>query len=546
MEHKILEADVLCVGGGIAGLMASIRAAESGARVVLAEKGDTRFSGAGRAGNDHFWAYIPEVHGPDMDYFIKECMLTQLGAGCAPLSKTIIHTWMEKSFDMVKLWDSWGIPMKYHGGWEFAGHSFPGRVMTHLKYSGKNQKKILSEQAVKRGVEIVNRVMIFDLIRNPQGITGALGVDTRENKIVIFAAKTIILGTGYATRMYPGVTPALMGNDPFPFSGTGDGRAMAYQAGAELINMESIAQHAGIKYFARCGQATWIGVYRGPEGKPLGPYVTRPDKRYGDILPEVDKQLFARLMKTGSGPAYMDCTGASQEDYEYMKYWLLNEGNRGLLNYFQEEGIDPLKNPLEFMTYNLAISGRIFTNEKAETTIPALYSAGDESTFSISGAAVFGWISGEEAAEYSKSITLADIDKRLVDDKVNLIRTLRDRERGHDWKDANIALQQIMYDYAGLTRSEPMLSAGLVHLKRLKNKILRTLKAGNQWELIRCLEVLNLCDLGELVFLSALERKESRGLQRRIDYPLTDPTLNDKVLGIRKVNERPVLEWKAI
>ncbi len=106
-----------------------------------------------------------------------------------------------------------------------------------------------------------------------------------------------------------------MGNDPFPFTLTGDGRAVAYRLGAELINMEAIGQHAGLKYFARCGQATWIGVYRGPDGKPLGPYVTKPDKRYGDILPEVDKQVFARALRSGTGPVYMDCTGASQEDY---------------------------------------------------------------------------------------------------------------------------------------------------------------------------------------------------------------------------------------
>lgn len=128
MQIENIEADVLCVGGGIAGLMAAIRAAESGVRVVVAEKGDTEFSGAGRAGNDHFWAYIPEVHGPDMGYFIKESLLTQLGAGCAALSQEIINTWMAKSFDMVKLWDSWGIPMKYQGNWEFAGHS--SRVMS--------------------------------------------------------------------------------------------------------------------------------------------------------------------------------------------------------------------------------------------------------------------------------------------------------------------------------------------------------------------------------------------------------------------------------
>ena len=74
-ENKLIqetvEADVLCVGGGIAGLMASIRAAEMGVKAVVAEKGNALGSGRGCSGNDHFWCYIPEVHGTDMDSFMK-------------------------------------------------------------------------------------------------------------------------------------------------------------------------------------------------------------------------------------------------------------------------------------------------------------------------------------------------------------------------------------------------------------------------------------------------------------------------------------------
>ena len=65
MTEDVVEADVLCVGGGIAGLMAANQAGELGAKVVMAEKGNARYSGCGRSGNDPFEAYIPEVHGAD-------------------------------------------------------------------------------------------------------------------------------------------------------------------------------------------------------------------------------------------------------------------------------------------------------------------------------------------------------------------------------------------------------------------------------------------------------------------------------------------------
>ena len=106
MKTERIEADVLCVGGGIAGLMAAIRAAELGAKVIVAEKGNSARSGEARAGNDHFWCYIPEVHGPDLTEFIQECLLTQLGLFVLGFGAPVMKIWMERSFEIVKLWDS--------------------------------------------------------------------------------------------------------------------------------------------------------------------------------------------------------------------------------------------------------------------------------------------------------------------------------------------------------------------------------------------------------------------------------------------------------
>jgi heterodisulfide reductase subunit A-like polyferredoxin len=76
MQEKRIETDVLCIGGGIAGLMAAIRAAELGVKVVVAEKGNVLYSGCGRMGNDHFETYIPKVHGKDKDAWIEELLKT--------------------------------------------------------------------------------------------------------------------------------------------------------------------------------------------------------------------------------------------------------------------------------------------------------------------------------------------------------------------------------------------------------------------------------------------------------------------------------------
>jgi succinate dehydrogenase/fumarate reductase flavoprotein subunit len=543
VEQEFIEADVLCIGGGPAGLMAAIRARELGASVVVADKANPLRSGSAATGNDHFRCYIPEIHGPDIKPIIEALAQSQLG-GMRHID--FMRTWMEKSFDIVKLWDSWGIPMKYQGRWEFAGHALPGRPLASLKYSGHMQKPILTREALSRGAILKNRVMAFELLHDGCAFV-ALGIDTREDKVIVFQAKSVVLGTGLCTRLYPGPTPGWMFNIAYSPSNTGDGRAIAYRVGAELANVELTMKWAGPKYLARCGKATWVGVLKDSHGKPIGPFVTKPDKRYGDIAADIWHTLFEDHAKAGKGPVYMDCRGISNEDFEYMMYWMKHEGNAALLDALEDEGVDVRKNPVEFSTYEMLLSGGVHYNEKGETSVKGLYAAGDESFGGISCAATFGWIAGENAAKYAKNIPSPQIEnvKSEIEEKKNVLRALRSRDKGASWHEANFALQQIMYDYAGPMRSETLLDAGLLCLQRLKEKAYTTMLAKNPHELMHCLEVLNLIDLGELMFITANERKETRGRHVRSDYPFTNPLL-EKFLIVRKIDARPVTEWREI
>jgi succinate dehydrogenase/fumarate reductase flavoprotein subunit len=243
----------------------------------------------------------------------------------------------------------------------------------------------------------------------------------------------------------------------------------------------------------------------------------------------------------------MDCRGISDEDYEYMIYWLRHEGNEAFLHHLEEEGIDLRRNPVEFMRYEMRLTGGVYYNEKAETSVKGLYAAGDELFGGISGAAVFGWIAGENAAQASRNAESAKIEKAKakIEEDIILFDTIRGREVGADWKEVNIALQQIMDDYAGSFRSETLLEAGLIYLSNLKEKAHAEMVAKNQWELTRCLEVLNLLDLGELVFITASQRKETRGRHVRPDFPVTNPMLN-KLLFIRKMDGRPMTKWREV
>ncbi len=544
MDEVIIKSDVLCVGGGIAGLMAAIRAAELGANVVIAEKANILRSGSAGLGCDHFRVYIPEFHGKDIEPVVEEVWHSQVGW---TRPKEFIRTWMERSFDIVKLWDSWGIPMKYEGRWEFSGHAFPGRPFTTLKYSGQNQKSILTKEAKKRGVKIINRVMMSELLFR-DGLIGAIGVDTREDKLLIFLSKSIVLSTGGCVRLYPSPTPGWMFNRADSPSTTGDGRAMAYRAGAELSNMEIPMRWAGPKYFARCGKATWVGVIKDPYGKPVGPFLKKPDRRYGDAIADVYKSLFEDYTRSGKGPLYMDCRGISNDDYKYMMYWMKHEGNTAIVNHLIEEGINIRKNPVEFMTYEMTTRGGILYNEKAETSLEGLYAAGDEYFGGVSCAATFGWIAGENSANYSKNKDMSEIKnfKDEIKEKKAFLEDIKNRKHGSSWQEVNIALNQIMFDYAGSIRYENLLNAGLNQLQRLKEKAHKTIIAKNPHELMRCLEVLNLLDIAEVIFLAVIERKETRDKFFRLDFPFQNPLLDGKRLVCKLKHNRPSFEWRKI
>jgi succinate dehydrogenase/fumarate reductase flavoprotein subunit len=535
-QNQLVKADVLCIGGGPAGLMAAIRAAEIGAKVVIAEKGNTIHSGSATGGCDHFMCYNPEYHGSDPAPIREAARKAPTGGITDP---EYLDLWINRSFEMVKLWQSWGIEMKYKGKWDFGGHSFPNIPRIHMHYTGGGQKKVLTDKALQKGVTILNRVTVFELLKDKERVIGALGYDTWNDKFIQFEAKTIHMGTGACSRLYPSMTPGWLFNIPIPATLTGDGRAMTLRAGGDLVGLESTARWAGPKYFSRSGKGTWIGVYREPSGKPVGPFISKPNPQTGDITADVYPALFAEYKESARGPVYMTCQGATKEDMEYMYHWLRNEGNGGLLNHLDEEGIDPLKHGIEFSTYEYGVKGGVWHTVNTDTSIKGLYASGEEYApmGGMTGAVLGGWIAGEKMVKYAKTVDFVGLkgEKEKIESAEGKINAMLKHTSGAEWEEANIALQNLMLDYMGGLRSEPLLDQGLANLNRLRKKANDILMASNGHEVGRCLEVLNLMDVGEAAMAAAKERKETRGPHKRVDFPFTNP-LTDQMLLIRKVN----------
>lgn len=547
-----LECDVFVAGGGIGGLMAAIGATEKGASVIVAEKANTWRSGCGATGNDHFLCYIPSVHGDDPSAYIKEMSESQLGAWS---DMALVRKYVSECFNVVQTWDEWGISMRPHGNWEFNGHAKPEHLRIWLKYAGSNQKEVLTKVALKNGVKILNHHPFTEVIVNECGtITGAICLDVSEEspKLQVIRAKSVILATGEGNRMYGSKYMGNMFNIAHCPSSTCAGRAAAYKVGARLVNMDLINAKAGPKYFNRSGKGTWIGVYSDMDGKPLGPFVTKPSKEYGDLAGDVWREMFGMKHKVGE-PVFMNCTEAEQEDLDYMVWGLQNEGNVCTLNHLRDEGFDFRRHMVEFDIYSPGLGGKgIDVSVNCETTVRGLYAVGDEvGNFrgDLGAAATFGRIGGWCAAEYSneRQLEAAEVSP-IVEKAAHHYTDILSRESGTGyptWKEVNIAIQQVMADYCGLeVRSENFMRTGLQHLRRIRAKA-ELMACEDVHNFVRCLEVENLGMIAELTILCALERKETRGKHNRPDYPFTNPMLNEKFVTVQQGQDgKAEIAWR--
>jgi succinate dehydrogenase/fumarate reductase flavoprotein subunit len=244
----------------------------------------------------------------------------------------------------------------------------------------------------------------------------------------------------------------------------------------------------------------------------------------------------------------MDMNGITDSDYEEMLHYLRHQGNIAVLDNLVSQGVNAQKAAIEFTTFEHAIAAGVLYNHKGETGVDGLYAAGDEYSAGLGASAVIGWSSGENALKYASGAGKADVNAASADIKAKkaMLEEMRGREIGAKWQEGYAAVQEVLEDYCGTLRSASMMEAGLDVMKRFKNIARESLKANSAHELMYCLQALSLFDMGELLLMGAIDRKETRALHIRADYSLTNPRLNGKHHVIKQVAGKPAFSWKPV
>jgi succinate dehydrogenase/fumarate reductase flavoprotein subunit len=556
-ELVTVETDVLVIGGGLAGCMASIKAREHGVRVTIVEKSNTISSGQAGSGVDHMWAYVPEIHGRT-GWTIEDLVedhVESIGHGFA--QRNLLRLIAHQSYDRLLDLERFGLTIRYKdsplpGGLRLV-HQFHS-VPTALNVDGRPVKAILTREAKQRGVTIVNRVTTTHLLTCDGAIAGAIGVGTRDGRIYVFKAKSVILCTGGKTGRLCREPTGIDFNLHLPPSLAGDGKAMAIEAGLPVMNMEFISpRRSAIAYYDISGGAprnTWqpAGSVVDSRGRTLVPpthfyewgdlrqgyQVNAAESRREWIADRTDLSVSMQALKTKpyDGPYYLDCTAGTDEEIRYVEWTLSNEGKcNHFLRHLKEEKVDLRYDRLEFGFQgreigNLSCAGLVVDGDM-QTEIEGLFAAGDEvggTPFTAStGAYAMGWHSGDLAGKRAlKEKNFRPIDASKVETLKKTCADVISARRGSPWKEVEYALQNVMDIYCGEVRTETMLRRGLDRLAGIQTA---PLKAENPHELGRCLEVRFLLTNAEMVMRASIERRETRkhpaGFQRA-DYPAQD------------------------
>ncbi|WP_216870219.1 fumarate reductase/succinate dehydrogenase flavoprotein subunit, partial [Streptomyces brasiliscabiei] len=524
-----LTCDVLVIGGGTAGTMAALTAAEHGANVLLLEKAHVRHSGALAMGMDGVNnAVIPGRAEPD-DYVAE---ITRANDGI--VDQSTVRQTATRGFDMVRRLESYGVKFEKDELGEYAVRQVhrSGSYVLPMP-EGKDVKKVLYRQLRRREmrerIRIENRVMPVRVLTAGEGAerraVGAVGFNTRSGAFVTVRAGAVILATGACGRLGLPASGYLYGTYENP-TNAGDGYAMAYHAGAELTGIECFQINPLIKDYNGPACAYVANPFGGYQVNRHGERFVDSDYWSGQMMAE-----FAAEIASDRAPVYLKLSHLPEESVAALESILHTTERPTRGTFHSGRGHDYRTHDIEMHISEIGLCGGhsasgVRVDDQARTTVPRLYAAGDLACVPhnyMIGAFVFGDLAGADASRYSPYEGELPADQ-LRDAHELIYRPLRNPD-GPPQPQVEYKLRRFVNDYVAPPKSGSRLSLALEAFERMRDDIAE-MGARTPHELMRCAEVSFIRDCAEMAARASLARTESRwGLYHdRLDHPHRDDT----------------------
>jgi succinate dehydrogenase / fumarate reductase flavoprotein subunit len=558
-DYETFDYDVLVIGAGGAGLRAAIEASAAGvsgglvcrsllgkAHTVMAEGGIA--AALANVDERDNW----KVHFADTmrgGQYVNNWRMAELHAKEAPDRVRELEAW-GAVFDRTKD----GRILQRN----FGGHKYP-RLAHVGDRTGLEMIRTLQDHGVHQGIDVYMEHTVLSLLKDRERVVGAFGYERERGRFKIFRGKAVILATGGIGRAYK-----ITSNS---WEYTGDGHALGYGAGAELIDMEFVQFHPTGMVWPP--SVTGILVTEGVRGD--GGILTNNEGRrfmFDDIPDNYKAQTadneeegwrycqgdknarrppelltrdhvsrcIVREIKEGRGSphggVFLDISWIKQKmpnAAEYIKRKLPSMYHQ----FKQLAGIDITEEPMEVGPTTHYIMGGVRVDPDTQMTrLAGLFAAG-ECAAGINGAnrlggnslsdrVVFGKRAGEFAAKFAKENAHGQIDGAKIDRYAHEALKPFENSSGENPYSVQRDLQEVMQHSVGIVRDEGEMRSALDHLKTFWERAGRVGVTGNRdfnpgWH--TALDLKNLLTVSEAIARSALERKESRGAQFREDYP---------------------------
>ncbi len=573
-EYQTFEHDVLVIGAGGAGLRAAIEASSAGvsvglvcksllgkAHTVMAE-GGVAAAMANVDDRDNWRVHFSDTMRGGQ--YVNNWRMAELHAKEAPDRVHELEAW-GAVFDRTKD----GRILQRN----FGGHKYP-RLAHVGDRTGLEMIRTLQDHGIHQGIDVHMEVTVIALLKDGERIVGAFAYEREHGRFRIFRAKAVVLATGGIGRAYK-----ITSNS---WEGTGDGHSLAYDAGAELIDMEFIQFHpTGMVYppsvrgiLVTEGVRGEGGILKNSEGRRFmfddipnnykdqtadtpeeGWRYTQGDKnarRPPELLTRDHvARCIVREVKAGRGTP----NGGVYLDIAWIKEKISNAPEHikkklpSMYHQFKQlADLDITEQPMEVGPTTHYIMGGIRVDADTQaSTVPGLFAAG-ECAAGINGAnrlggnslsdlLVFGKRAGEYAAVFAQENDFGNVNNEQIDKTARWSLEAFERSGGENPFQIQHDLQGMMQDLVGIVRTEDEMQQALVGIEKFKERREKISLTGNidfnpSWH--TALDLHNLLNVSEAITRAAIERKESRGGQYREDYPVKDAEFGKINFTIKK------------
>ena len=549
----IQSCDILIIGGGSAGLRAAIEAHDAGANVFIISKS--------RKGDPHTVLARGGINAalgtmdPEDNWMIHTADTLREGGFLADFEK--VELLCKSAPDAINELVNWGA--RFHREKDgrltqrfFGAHTYR-RTVFYEDWTGQEMVRVLLDQVNQRKITIIDDIYITKLLKSDDfssssrnhigGITmkimGALGIDIKRKEVVTFQCKSLILAAGGYTRVYEVSSSR-------SFENYGEGMALAYEAGADLVDMEMVQFHpTGMVWPENARGTLATEAIRGEGGILLNSKNERFMKRYypekmelgpRDVVARANYNEILEGRGTEHGGVWLDVTHLSKEN-------ILDRLPTMYQQFKDINGIDISKDKMEVGPTAHYSMGGVVVDIKCRTKIRGLFAVG-EVISQIHGAnrlggnslldtQVFGKIAGSEAAKLAKEVAAAVKEEKLGEGGGQQNFTVKKELLNNgifvvkDPLSFRNEIQKVMKENAGIIRDETRLQNGLKRILELKEKfyskdnVLKNFKIDDE-NIILSFEVKFSLIVCEAIIRSAIMRKESRGAHYRSDFPELD------------------------